>query len=308
MPQPTGRQRASDAEDPNEADARDGFSLSREERGEVEQKRPPRVAVLHETIRLEGEEELSRGLLALSLSALAAGLSMGFSMVARGLLQRHLEGVPGAFLIESLGYPFGFLVVILARQQLFTENTMTAVLPLMTHPNLRKLGSLLRLWSVVFAGNLVGTALFAYGILHMQLFDEPTRAALLDIGTEVMGNTPWQMFTKGLVAGWLIATMVWLVPAAEHAKIAVIALTTYLIALGGFTHIIVGSVETFYLVFAGRLSLEGFVTQFALPTLAGNIVGGSCIFALLSHVQVRGDEAEEEAQDTEGAGTRSGQS
>ncbi|MGN2251973.1 formate/nitrite transporter family protein [Frateuria sp. GZRe12] len=308
MPQPTGRQRANAAEDPNEVDARDGFSLSREERGEVEQKRPPRVAVLHETIRLEGEEELSRGLLALSLSALAAGLSMGFSMLARGLLHRHLEGVPGAFLVESLGYPFGFLVVILARQQLFTENTMTAVLPLMTHPSLRKLGSLLRLWSVVFAGNLVGTALFAYGILHMQLFDEATRTALLDIGAEVMGNTPWQMFTKGIVAGWLIATMVWLLPAAEYAKITVIVLTTYLIALGGFTHIIVGSVETFYLVFAGGLSIEGFVTDFALPTLAGNIVGGSCIFALISHAQVRGDEAEEEAQDTEGAGTRNGRS
>ncbi|MCX7512220.1 formate/nitrite transporter family protein [Frateuria hangzhouensis] len=294
MPQPTGRPRDIGTEDPNEADARDGFSLSREERGDVEHKRPPRVAVLHETIRLEGEEELSRGILALSLSALAAGLSMGFSMLARGLLHRHLEGIPGAFLIESLGYPFGFLVVILARQQLFTENTLTAVLPLMTHPNLRKLGSLLRLWSVVFAGNLVGTALFAYGILHMRLFDEPTRLALLGIGHEVMANTPLQMFTKGIAAGWLIATMVWLMPAAEHAKITVIVLTTYLIALGGFTHIIVGSVETLYLVFAGSLPFSVFVMHFGLPTLAGNIVGGSCIFALISHAQVRGDEADED--------------
>lgn len=278
-------------EDPNQTDARDGFSLSRKEQGDVEQKRPPRVAVLHETIRLEGEEELSRGLLALSLSAIAAGLSMGFSMLARALLHRHLEGVPGNFLIESLGYTFGFLVVILARQQLFTENTMTAVLPLMTHPSLRKLGSLMRLWSVVFAGNLIGAGLFAYGILNMQLFDEGTRSALLGIGTEVMANSPWQMFTKGIVAGWLIATMVWLLPAAEHAKITVIVLTTYLIALGGFTHIIVGSVETLYLLFAGGVSPAGFALQFALPTLAGNIVGGSCIFALISHAQVRSDEA-----------------
>jgi formate/nitrite transporter FocA (FNT family) len=309
MAQPTGRRHVAGTEDPNEADARDGFSLSRKEQGEVEQKRPPRVAVLHETIRLEGEEELSRGLLALSLSALAAGLSMGFSMLARGLLHRHLDGLPGAFLVESLGYTFGFLVVILARQQLFTENTMTAVLPLMTHPSLRKLGSLLRLWGVVFAGNMVGTALFAYGILHMQLFDEPTRTALLGIGTEVMGNTPLQMFTKGIVAGWLIATMVWLLPAAEQARITVIVLTTYLIALGGFTHIIVGSVETLYLVFAGSLSFVGFVTDFALPTLAGNIVGGSCIFALISHAQVRGDEAgEDEAQEPESAATRRGRS
>lgn len=278
-------------EDPNQADARDGFALSRKEKGEVEQKRPPRAAVLHETIRLEGEAELSRGLLSLVLSAIAAGLSMGFSMLARALLHRYLEGVAGSFLIESLGYTFGFLVVILARQQLFTENTMTAVLPLMTHPSLRKLASLMRLWSVVFAGNLLGAALFAYGILHMQLFDDGTRSALYGIGADVMTNSAWQMFTKGVVAGWLIATMVWLVPAAEHAKITVIVLTTYLIALGGFTHIIVGSVETLYLMFAGGLAPAGFVFHFALPTLAGNIVGGSCIFALVSHAQVRSDEA-----------------
>jgi formate/nitrite transporter FocA (FNT family) len=291
MHEPTGHTHRTAPEDPNEADARDGFSLSRKEQGEVEQKRPPRVAVLHETIRLEGEEELSRGLLALSLSATAAGLSMGFSMLARGLLHRHLAGVPGGFLLESLGYPFGFLVVILARQQLFTENTMTAVLPLMTHPSLRKLGALLRLWSVVLLGNLAGTALFAYGILHLRLFDGDTQLALRNIGAEVMENSALQMFTKGIVAGWLIATMVWLVPAAEQAKITVIVLTTYLIALGGFTHIIVGSVETFYLMFAGGLSPGGFALRFALPTLGGNIVGGSCIFALISHAQVRGDEA-----------------
>lgn len=281
-----------DASDPNAADAKDGFSLSRRERGDVEDKRPPRAAVLHETIRLEGETELSRGAAALGWSALAAGLSMGFSMLASALLHRHLQGIAGGSLVESLGYPFGFLVVILARQQLFTENTMTAVLPLMTHPGLRKLGSLLRLWSVVFVGNLAGTALFAYGILHMPLFDDATRDALAGIGTEVMRNSPLEMFTKGIVAGWLIATMVWLVPAAEQAKITVIVLTTYLIALGGFTHIIVGSAEVLYLVFAGDIGVDGYVLQFALPTLAGNIIGGSFIFALISHAQVRSDQAE----------------
>lgn len=276
--------------DPDQLEPEGGFALSSEEKGEVEQKRPPRAAVLHEIIRLEGEAELARTLLALSLSALAAGLSMGFSMLARGLLHRYLTGVPGAFLIESLGYPFGFLVVVLARQQLFTENTLTAVLPVMTHPSWGKLGSLLRLWSVVFAGNLAGTALFAYGLRHMQLFDQPTLQAFTGIGREVMANSPLQMFTKGIAAGWLIATMVWLLPATEQAKITVIVLVTYLIALGGFTHIIVGSVEMFYLLFSADLSFAQFAWHFALPTLAGNIVGGSFIFALISHAQVRNDE------------------
>lgn len=275
--------------DPEVVDPGGGFALSREEKGEVEHKRPPRAAVLHETIRLEGEAELARRFTALAWSALAAGLSMGFSMLARALLQRHLAGVPGGYLIECLGYTFGFLVVILARQQLFTENTMTAVLPLMTLPSLRKLGQLLRLWSVALLGNMAGAALFAYGILHMPLFDAATQHALTNVGNDTMNNTPIQMFTKGIMAGWLIATTVWLVPAAEQSKITVIVVATYLIALGGFTHIIVGSVEVLYLVFAGLQPFSAFVFHFALPTLAGNIVGGSLIFALISHAQVRSD-------------------
>jgi len=270
-------------------DAADGFSLSGEEQGDVEKKRPPRAAVLHEVIRREGEEELGRGMAALGWSSLAAGLSMGFSMLARGLLHRYLGETAGGFLLESFGYCFGFIVVILARQQLFTENTMTAVLPLMTEPNLRKFGSLLRMWTIVLLGNLVGAALFSYGILHMQLFDNQTQNAFVGIGKELMQNSPLQMFTKGILAGWLIATMVWLLPAAEQAKIVVIVLATYLIAVGGFTHIIVGSVEALYLVFAGDLSFADYVVRFALPTLAGNIVGGSFIFALISHAQVRSD-------------------
>ncbi|TAL85459.1 MAG: hypothetical protein EPN74_08235 [Rhodanobacter sp.] len=272
-----------------EAGDKDGFVLSREEQGDVEESRPPRAAVLHEIIRREGEQELARNIIALSWSSLAAGLSMGFSLLARGLLSRYLGDVSGHVLIESLGYSFGFVVVILARQQLFTENTMTAVLPLMSEPSFAKLGSLLRLWSVVLVGNLIGVALFAWGVLHLQQFDTRTQQIFFGLGEALMQNSPWQMFTKGILAGWLIATMVWLLPSAEQSRVAVIVLTTWLIAVGGFTHIIVGSVETLYLVFAGHLSMADYAVDFALPTLAGNIVGGSLIFALISHAQVRSD-------------------
>ena len=267
----------------------DGFALSREEKDEVEKKRPPRAAVLHEIIRSSGEEELKRTLSALIWSSLAAGLSMGFSMLARGVLHRHVAGLPGGFLIESLGYPLGFLLVILSRQQLFTENIMTAVLPVMTEPDLRNFRRFLRLWSVVLAGNLVGVALFAFGLLHLQQFDAATQKAFVEIGEEMMRNTPWQMFTKGILAGWLISMMVWMLAATERSRFIVVVVTTYVIAIGGFTHIIVGAVEAMYLVFAGKLAFIDCVTQFALPTLAGNIVGGSLIFALISHAQVRSD-------------------
>jgi formate/nitrite transporter FocA (FNT family) len=269
--------------------AGEGFALTHGEQSDVEQKSPPRAAVLHEIIRRAGEVELKRSVAALGWSSMAAGLSMGFSMLARGVLHRHLDGVPGSQLIEGFGYSFGFLVVILSRQQLFTENTMTVVLPMMTEPSLGKLGCVLRLWMVVLLGNLVGVALFAYGLLHLEQFDDATQKAFVALGRELMHNSPFQMFTKGILAGWLISTMVWMLAATERSKALVIILATYVIAIGGFTHIIVGSVEALYLVFAGELSFHSYVFAFALPTLAGNIVGGSLIFALISHAQVRSD-------------------
>ncbi|MGQ0454136.1 hypothetical protein ACT4UM_19155, partial [Bacillus sp. SS-TM] len=58
---------------------------------------------------------------------------------------------------------------------------------------------------------------------------------------------------------------------AGAAKIVVIILMTWLIALGDTTHIVVGSVEILYLVFNGTLHWSDFIWPFALPTLAGNI-------------------------------------
>ncbi|SFN04518.1 formate/nitrite transporter family protein [Dokdonella immobilis] len=268
----------------------ESFALSPDEASEVEESRPPRVQVLHETIRRQGEEELHRSATALAWSALAAGLSMGFSMLARALLRTHLPEASGGFLIENFGYTIGFLIVILARQQLFTENTITAVLPVMTVPSLGTFARLLRLWGIVLVGNLVGVALFAYGVLHMQVVDEPVRTSIADLGTGIMHNVPWQMFTKGIVAGWLIATMVWLLPGAGTSRALIVLLVTYLVGIGGFTHIIVGSTEVLYLVFLGQATFASYLFDFALPTLAGNIVGGSVIFALISHAQVRSDD------------------
>ncbi|MCD3069236.1 hypothetical protein GFJ91_21125, partial [Salmonella enterica subsp. enterica serovar Enteritidis] len=48
------------------------------------------------------------------------------------------------------------------------------------------------------------------------------------------------------------------------------------------THIVVGSVEILYLVFNGTLPWSDFLWPFALPTLAGNICGGTFIFAGVS--------------------------
>lgn len=263
--------------------------LSAEEEREIDEKLPPRAAVLHETIRIQGDHELERTVAALWWSALAAGLTMGLSLMAMGLLRSHLGDSDSSHVIASFGYAAGFLAVILARQQLFTENTLTAVLPVMSKLTLNNVGRLLRLWGVVLIGNLAGTILVAYVMLRLPIFDTQTDTAFLEIGRKVMENDVGKMFAKGIVSGWMIATMVWMIASMENAKIAIIVMITYLMALGDFTHIVVGSAEVSYLVFAGEASWSDFWLVFAGPTLAGNIIGGSFIFGLLSHAQIRSE-------------------
>lgn len=254
-----------------------------------EEQLPSRAMAIHEHIRQDGEKEMERDAMALLWSAIAAGLSMGASLLVKGIFHVKLDGIPGSYVMESLGYTFGFIIVIMARQQLFTENTVTAVLPVMQNPTRKNGGLLLRLWSVVLLGNLIGTAIAAWAFEYMPIFDEATRNAFVEIGMEVMKNTPAEMFSNAIISGWLVATMVWMFPAAGSAKIVVIILMTWVIALADTTHIVVGAVEIFYLVFNGTIPWTDFLWPFAIPTLAGNICGGTFIFALLSHAQIRND-------------------
>src|SRR5690349_8167211 len=104
-------------------DRENQLELTEQEIHDAEERSSPRVHVVHEAIRIEGEEELKRTSSALAWSGLAAGLSMGFSLVTEGLLRSHLPDTPWRPLVSKLGYSAGFLFVVLGRQQLFTENT-----------------------------------------------------------------------------------------------------------------------------------------------------------------------------------------
>ena len=130
--------------------------LTREETRSVKERKRLRAAVVYEIIRLEGEAELARGFPALWWSALAAGISIGFSVLSQAMLSASLHGVPGGSVIADLGYSVGFLIVILGRQQLFTENTLTAVLPIMVRKDWSGIWDVLRLWGIVLAANVVG--------------------------------------------------------------------------------------------------------------------------------------------------------
>lgn len=275
---------------------RDGAApnLQEHEAEEVKARGAPRPLVVYEVIRREGEEELRRTWSALAWSGLAAGLSMGFSIVAQGLLRAMLPDAPWRPLIATFGYSVGFLIVILGRQQLFTENTLTPVLPFLNRPSVATFWRVARLWGVVLVANLAGALAFASVIGHTKVFTPEVRGAFAAISREAMATSAGTLLLRAVFAGWLLALMVWLLPGAETARPFVIIIVTYLVGLAGFAHIIAGSVEVFYAVTTGVASW-GRGVGWLVPTLCGNILGGVSLVAALSHAQVTAGGGEDES-------------
>src|SRR5579862_664694 len=227
------------------------LELTEEEIQKAEERSAISATVVHEAIRREGEQELRRSSSALFWSGLAAGLSMGFSLIAEGLLRSRLPDQPWRPLITKLGYSFGFVLVVLGRQQLFTENTLTAILPLLLSRNWRTLRNVLRLWCVVLFSNLAGAFAIAWVLGNTGVFRPEAQKAFAEIGRESLSVSFGLALLRGVFAGWLIAFMVWLLPFAEAFRVIVIVGLTWLVGAGQLTHVIAGSVEVLFLAATG---------------------------------------------------------
>jgi formate/nitrite transporter FocA (FNT family) len=266
-------------------DAEVAPELSEREKQEAEDRTSVKATIVHETIRYDGEEELNRPLAALAWSALAAGLSMGFSLVAMALFRAYLPDTPWRPLVARLGYPVGFLIVITGRQQLFTENTLTAIIPLLSRRNLGTLWRVARLWAIVLLANLAGAHLFAWVVATTPMFHPEVRNAMFQLSKEAADVTFGVAILRGIFAGWLIAMVVWMLAAIDTGRLAVIIIITYIVGLASLTHIIAGSVEVLFLVMVGYKSWLSVVIGYMLPTLVGNCIGGVSLTAALNHAQ-----------------------
>jgi formate-nitrite transporter family protein len=260
--------------------------FTEQEAEEIEESSRLRAPLIYEVVRREGEEEMQRPSTSLWWSGCAAGLSISFSLVAQAILRSYLPDAPWRHRVASLGYTVGFLMVVLARQQLFTENTITVVLPVAVAPTLANFGRLLRIWSIVFAANMVGSCVAAAFWRFAPVVTPDLQGAMLEISRAMVQHSWPAMFVKGIPGGFLIAAMVWLIPSAEGAQFSVIVLMSYLIAAGNFTHVVAGGVEAFMLLLAGQLGFGAMLASFAVPVLLGNVIGGTLLFALISYAQI----------------------
>lgn len=262
--------------------------LDRDQEKKVDDHETVSSSVIFEAIRREGEHALSRPCSALWWSGVAAGLSISMSVVGKGVLDSILPEADWGAGVSNLGYTIGFLIVILGRMQLFTENTITPILPLFLSPNRAKLLRIARLWSIVFMANMAGCVAAALVIVYGQILPPARLDGILSVSRHYAEASAFEHFAWGVPAGFLIAALVWILPRMESAgEVLMIVIVTYAIGLGGMSHVVAGATELFILVAHGELVFGAAVFGGILPSLAGNVLGGTGIFAALTYAQLR---------------------
>ena len=274
------------AEKRRKQDEDESKGINEQEVRDVEEMSTPRTPVIYEVVRRLGDEEMQRPATSLWWSGIAAGVSMSFSLLAQSALEARLPDASWKPLVADLGYTVGFLMVVLGRQQLFTESTITVVLPVLKDFTGKNVFNLARLWTIVLIANLIGTLFAAVFWRFTPAMPAEFYPAALKLASVLKEHTWWETLVRAVGAGFLIASMVWMLPTAESGKFAVIALLTYLISIAGFTHIIAGSMEAYVLALFGEWQWWQVIVDFIIPTLIGNIMGGTALFAAISYAQV----------------------
>ena len=246
------------------------------------------TSVIYEVISRDGEHELDRSFSALWWSGVIAGLAISMSVLAKGVLVAVLPDARWTPAVSNFGYSLGFLIVILGRMQLFTENTITPILSLLRAPTAKNFARTLRLWSIVFVANMVGCLLAAAVLVFVHILPAAHFEGVLDVSRHYAKATPMQHLTWGMPAGFLIASLVWIMPRMKDAgEVLVIVLITYVIGLAGMSHVVAGSTELFVLMLRGELTLLQVTFEGIVPALAGNVIGGTGMFAAITYAQVR---------------------
>lgn len=244
-----------------------------------------------EQVAKNGREELGRSSHALAFSGVAGGLTMGLTGLSVAIARASLAPGPYATFIAHLIYPLGFIAVIIGRAQLFTENTLYPVILVLDEH--RHVGNMLRLWGIVLASNIVGALVFACLAIRTPSLRPEYAQELIKLGLTALQPSTSHIFWSGVIGGWLIALVAWMVSASHWTigQIAIVWMVTFVVGLGHFAHCIATSGEILSAVVGAQASVGAYGHWLVLATL-GNIVGGVTIVSLLNYGQVKAGEAE----------------
>ena len=247
----------------------------------------PTADEIYEQVSRNARHELDRSALGLLISGLAGGITMGLTALSTSIVIAILGPAPWAKVVADLLYPIGFIAVILGRAQLFTENTLYPVALMLAE---RRHGwKTLRLWAIVFPSNVLGALCFALLAVKTGALRPEFVAAMAHQGLEAANVTATHIFWSGVIGGWIIALVAWLVSGSHSitGSVMLIGLLTFVVGLGGFAHCIATSGEILAAILNHQLVVSRYLAWLA-PATFGNICGGVLLVTLLEYGQVKG--------------------
>ena len=242
---------------------------------------------IHDNILEPARKEMDRPASSLLWSSLASGMVIGFSFLASAFAS-SLVSEEHRHAAASAAYPLGFIFVIMARSELFTENTLDPVVPLLEQRDRETFIKLVRMWVLLLIGNLIGALIFGWVLARTPVVAADLHPHLQRIAGEATSGGFGTVLYAGVFAGWLIALLSWVLAATHStpAQLALIWLCTAPISAFHFRHSIAGSVEAFYRAAVGQAEWGAILTDFVLPAVVGNAIGGVLLVALLNYGQV----------------------
>ncbi len=244
---------------------------------------------IYERVKREAAEELERPVASLAFSGLFAGATVGFGTLASAGAAAALTGHQSARLIGAIFFPIGFIVVVIGRAQLFTENTLYPVTLVLD--DRRHLWTTLRLWLVVLGSNLIGVALFALLVTKTGALAPSVVATIAEDGRRAALGSWASFFWSAVFGGWAIALVAWLIQSSGVVigQIVLIWALVFVVGLAGLNHSVSTTTEVLSAVFSSQVGQVHALAWFAAVVL-GNIVGGVLITAVLNFGQVRAGE------------------
>src|ERR1700678_3218689 len=256
--------------------------------GQTELDRPT-ADEIYEQVSRNARHELDRSVIGFLISGLAGGITMGLTALSTSIVIAQLGQSPAARFIADLLYPIGFIAVILGRAQLFTENTLYPVALMLAER--RHAWKTLRLWAIVLLSNVLGAFLFALLAVRTGSLRPEFVAAMTRLGVQAAAVTSSHVFWSGVIGGWIIALVAWLVSGSHSitGSVMLIWLLTFVVGLGGFAHCIATSGEILAAILDHQLAVSRYFAWLAPATL-GNICGGVLLVTLLEYGQVKGGE------------------
>ncbi len=245
------------------------------------------TALIYRAISRSGRHELARPFSALWWSGVGAGLAISLSILCKGILTALLPDTawrrghqPGLFGRLSGGDHGPDAAV---HREHGDADPAAA-----RYPSISRLGRTARLWAIVFAANMTGCLIAAILMVHAGIIPPLQMSGVVSVSRHYAEVAPLDHLLWGMPAGFMIAALVWMLPRIESAgEVLMIMLVTYMIGLGGFSHVVAGSTELFIVMLLGEIDPFRAVFGGILPALVGNVIGGTVIFAALAYAQVR---------------------